>query len=194
MGKTVRTTETFCYCSYSFCNSRAGNFTFSSDWTDWTRILTACLTITSTLTRLLSTLWALSSAETKVSTTRPEKQLNGLLKTWEVPLIPHSALKAISVFLAESLVKDVQLVHFYTKNILNSSDTAFIDISSLCRLSTHFRLETEEKQTFHPLAWSLYCGDVVTMTDSMKYTTKHSTIHIRALYMTHRLEKKIFHF
>ena len=24
MGKTVRTTETFCYCSYSFCNSRAG--------------------------------------------------------------------------------------------------------------------------------------------------------------------------
>ena len=152
MGKTVRTTETFCYCSYSFCNSRAGR-----QGEDWTRILTACLTITSTLTRLLSTLWALSSAETEVSTTRPQKQLNGLPKTWEVPLIPHSALKAISVFLAESLVKDVQLVHFYTKNILNSSDTAFIDISSLCRLSTHFRLETEEKQTFHPLAWSLYC-------------------------------------
>ena len=159
MGKTVRTTETFCYCSYSFCNSRAGR-----QGEEWTRILTACLTITSTLSRLLSTLWALSSAETKVSTTRPEKQLNGLPKTWEVPLIPHSALKAISVFLAESLVKDVQLVHFYTKNILNSSDTAFIDISSLCRLSTHFRLETEEKQTdaaipsacLVPLLW--WCG------------------------------------
>ena len=57
MGKTVRTTETFCYCSYSFCNSRAGglgeeilrssntkNFYFCSDWSS-RMIMTASITI-----------------------------------------------------------------------------------------------------------------------------------------------------
>ena len=55
MGKTVRTTETFCYCSYSFCNSRAGRLGDAK----WLRVLmTACLTILtiSPFNRLFSTL------------------------------------------------------------------------------------------------------------------------------------------
>ena len=70
MGKTVRTTETFCYCSYSFCNSRAGRlgekylrssneeslYFVSEGSSSNTVIVTACLTIIIPLNRLLSTL------------------------------------------------------------------------------------------------------------------------------------------
>ena len=77
------------------------NFIFCSDWTSSTSrvLLTACLTITITLTRLLSTLWALTEHN------KTTKQL-GLPKNWDV---------RFWYFLAELLVTDVQLVHFYTK-------------------------------------------------------------------------------
>ena len=191
MGKTVRTTETFCYCSYSFCNSRAGRlgekclrssneeslYFVSEGSSSNTVIVTACLTIIIPLNRLLSTLsWSRSEVKTTTKTTWIAADL-------------RSAVEAIWVFLGELFWGDVQRVHFYTKNKLNSLDLAFIDIFSLCGLSAHFRLQTSDglKQTetdrqasFIRLPGLLYCGAVVT-------TTWHLQSGLRYLQSTYNI-------
>ena len=142
------------------------NFIFCSDWTSSssTVLLTACLTITITLTRLLSTLWALSEHNKTTKT------------TW----IAEELRCAILVFYSWIISEGCTTCSFLHKNKSNSSDMAFnIDIFSLCRLSAHFRLETEDRRQtgtnrkrqtglFHPVAWPpfTFCCAVLTMTDT----------------------------